>query len=90
VARALAATVGKVDERILFRRYVIGEPWDALVHDDVTPDSIRMRALRAVQAITDHLNGIPAVPGWGGPGSRRAKSNKVMQHINDNAYGGES
>lgn len=91
VSRALNVTVGKADQAILFRRYALGQAWDeiaASVADQPAPDAVRMRANRALTSMLDHLNGVPVHPTWGGPGSRRARSNKVMQHLTDNVYSG--
>lgn len=91
VARAFRAAVGRRDAAVLFDRFVLGSSWEdvALAQDaDTTADAVRMRATRALHTMVDFLNGIPTVPGWGGPGSRTARSNKHMQHLIDNAYGG--
>jgi DNA-directed RNA polymerase specialized sigma24 family protein len=77
VSSALVA-LNDEEREILRRRFADGEPLDHIALSyETTEDALRMRIVRIIRKMVKRLGGEP--PWWGGPGSRRVRSNASSQ-----------
>jgi hypothetical protein len=87
--RAAFALVGTTDQRILLCRYGLALTWDASgTRAGVSEGAARVRADRAIVAMTDWLNGV-YVDTFEPVGTRRTESNARAQFRTHQDYEGE-